>query len=117
VRRGVVQISAVTTGSSTTTRLILTFSTLKGGEGTLSRRLFQLAPNSLYDSLEIFQHLAVPESNNPVAVPRKLRTALTVRDRPRIMLTTIALDRELSLRTSKIGDAPSDRMLPSEFPG
>jgi hypothetical protein len=89
------------------------------GDGSLLSCLcwgvLQRLPNHLHDTLGIFEHVIVPESDDAVTVAQQLDTMQVIIFRVG-MLTTVELNHEPSRRASEIGDAPTDGMLATELP-
>jgi hypothetical protein len=67
-------------------------------------------------SLEVLQHVAVPEPNDAVAVVCDLRGTPVVGLRPLGVLATIEFDHQFARGTGEVGYTAADRVLPAEFP-
>src|SRR5579883_1406841 len=76
----------------------------------------QRSADGFQDTLQIVQHLVVPETNDAVAALRELGAAAFIGFLAKRVLTAVQLDRQLSLGTGESGHAPTDRMLAAEFP-
>jgi hypothetical protein len=77
---------------------------------------FERAAHRLQHVIETLENLVVPEPDDAIAVVRQLGAPSLVGRHPLGMLPAVEFDDELARRTGEIGNAPTDRMLPSEFP-
>ena len=87
---------------------------LQGG-GLLVRRDVQLSLDSLQDASEVFDHVIVPKTNDPVAVRLDHPRTSGIRLNRQAMLPAIQLDYQLGAPASEVRDGVADRELPEEF--
>jgi hypothetical protein len=78
--------------------------------------MFELPPDCLQHTFDIFDHIIVPESDHAVTATRKLGGTQTVGTRLFRMLAAIKLDHQFARWTGEVDDATSNRMLPTKFP-
>jgi hypothetical protein len=78
--------------------------------------VFERAAHRLQHVIEMLENLVVPESDDAVATARELGAPSLVRGHPLGMLPAVEFDDELARRTGEIGNPPTNRMLPAEFP-
>ncbi len=79
--------------------------------GTLQR-----LPHDFQNSVEIIEHVVVPEADDAVAMFCQFCGPGGVGSLLDGMLPAIELDRECSRRAGEIDDVAADRMLAAEFP-
>jgi hypothetical protein len=73
--------------------------------------------NRREDTVDIFQHLVIPDPDHTVAVMCKLGTAGRVGIDSCGVLTTVDFNHELAGRAGAVGDVSADRELAPETPG
>ena len=78
--------------------------------------LVELLPNSCQDTSDVLHDVVVPKTNHAIAISRQLDITQLVCFELIRMLTAIEFDHQLSRRTSKIGDTPTNGMLATEAP-
>ena len=87
------------------------------GEGLqLRSRQRQCLPNRFHHAVKIFEYVVVPETDDAVAMGRKLGGSRGVGVAVGV-LAAIEFDDTLSCRAGEVGDAAADRMLTAELVG
>jgi len=63
------------------------------------------------NTIKVGQHIIVPKPDDAISVTCKFDGASIILRDPFAMLTTVEFDDQFTCWTSKVGEAPSDRML------